>query len=837
MEEQQVVLLIEDDAGIAELVKEKVEGDGIIVVLATTIAQAKAWLDQNRPQLVLLDFSLPDGSGSDLVDQIRDMPPFIVTTGAGDERVAVKMMKRGARDYVIKDSNFLDAIPLMVRRELDQLDAEKQLLEVRTALQESQRMYQAVIDTTQDGFWMVDIETKRLREVNDAYCAMSGYSREELLQMEIADLEIIESPREVAEHMHHVIEVGGDTFETQHRRKDGSVLYASISLRSMSDKGRVFAFIHDITERKQTEISLRNSEAQYRELINSISEPFFAMDNDLRFIHWNKAAEQFLKISATQTIGRTLTEVFPSKWAQNAAQVYREVIRTREKKVIVDTYQLEGKHFSSEITIYPATNGLSVFFKDITEQRRAQEALRDSEERYRKLVESSPDGIGIHSEGTFKFINPAGMEMLGAKTPDELIGKPVVDRIHPSSRETAKSRDQQLQAGLSVPLIEAVFLKLDGTSLEVEATATPFTYEGKPAVQVIFRDITERKKMMQALLDSHAEFRRYFTNNSVGIAVTAPEKGWVEVNDCVCRMFGYSRAELTQLTWVEMTHPDDLAADVDLFNQVIAGKIDTYSLEKRFIRKDGSIISAIISVVCQRNPDGSVHHFLTTLVDITERKRAEEQIRNALAEKNMLLRELNHRTKNNLNIINSLVKLQADSSENETFRDMAVTLENRLLSMAIVHEMLYRSRSLAHIDLGVYTRELAENLRASFLLTTGNIEVVIDAEPITVDVTTAIPCGQILNEMISNAFKYAFPGGRGGCVRIQIQQLPDDEIAIKVSDNGVGLPEGFDANKTGSLGLAIVRMLAGQIRGTMNLTSDQGVSCEVRFRKKPGKTN
>ena len=218
--------------------------------------------------------------------------------------------------------------------------------------------------------------------------------------------------------------------------------------------------------------------------------------------------------------------------------------------------------------------------------------------------------------------------------------------------------------------------------------------------------------------------------------------------------------------------------------------------------------------------------------EISERKRAEDGIRAALSEKEVLLRELNHRTKNNLSLVNSMIQLQAGDSENEQFRALALTLENRIHSISLTHQMLYRSPNLAQIDLGEYAHSLVTHLLTGLVIAPEKIEVEIDAAPVYVGIETAIPCGQILNELLSNAFKYAFPGERSGRVRVHIRRTEDGQIALKVADNGAGLPAGFDVEQSDSLGLVLVRTLAQQLKGEMTLTSQEGVACEIRF--KPG---
>jgi diguanylate cyclase (GGDEF)-like protein/PAS domain S-box-containing protein len=142
-------------------------------------------------------------------------------------------------------------------------------------------------------------------------------------------------------------------------------------------------------------------------------------------------------------------------------------------------------------------------------------------------------------------------------------------------------------------------------------------------VIVSFIDITERKHAEEMLRESHEDFQRYFNISTIGMAVTTPGKNWIEVNDRLCQIFGYSKQELAQLTWAEITHPDDLEANVQLFDQLISGEIDSYEMEKRYIRKDKSVVYTNIYATCYRNPDGKVRHLLTSVLDITERKLAE----------------------------------------------------------------------------------------------------------------------------------------------------------------------------------------------------------------------
>jgi PAS domain S-box-containing protein len=174
---------------------------------------------------------------------------------------------------------------------------------------------------------------------------------------------------------------------------------------------------------------------------------------------------------------------------------------------------------------------------------------------------------------------------------------------------------------------EAHLIMKNGTAVPFYLTGQRFVIEDHVFFTGVGIDLTERKRAEEALKKSEEQMRLFFERQLVGMAITSTEKGWLQVNDRLCRMLGYSRDELFHLTWAELTYPDDLAPDVAQFNRLLAGEIDEYSMEKRFIRKDGTIVYTNLSIGCVRKADGSVDYVLALLEDITERKRSEEALR------------------------------------------------------------------------------------------------------------------------------------------------------------------------------------------------------------------
>ena len=216
--------------------------------------------------------------------------------------------------------------------------------------------------------------------------------------------------------------------------------------------------------------------------------------------------------------------------------------------------------------------------------------------------------------------------------------------------------------------------------------------------------------------------------------------------------------------------------------------------------------------------------------DVTRLKVAEDQIKASLKEKEVLLRELYHRTKNNMQVIIALLHLQSSNIKDKGTIDLFRETENRIKSMAMVHEKLYQAKNLSSIDLGEYIRDLLHLLSGSYRIRPEVVAVSADLDRIFVTIDTAIPCGLIINELISNCLKYAFPGNMRGEVRVGLTRKEGSVIEIMVKDNGVGLPQNFDIDKSKSLGLRTVKNLTKyQLKGELSFTGHKGTEFRIRF--------
>jgi PAS domain S-box-containing protein len=253
-----------------------------------------------------------------------------------------------------------------------------------------------------------------------------------------------------------------------------------------------------------------------------------------------------------------------------------------------------------------------------------------------------------------------------------------------------------------------------------------------------------------------------------------------------------------------------------------------YVEDEKFMRTDGTVFSAEYWSYPQIK-NNEIIGAVITFTDITERKKAEIEIKNSLNEKEVLLREINHRVKNNLQIIASLLHLQADSIDDKYMVDILKESETRVKSMAIVHEKLYQSPNFNYINFKQYLEKLVYDILYTYGIKIGTIKVQLDIEDINLNIDTAIPLGLIINELITNTIKYAFPQNEGN-ITIQLKSLPEN-MEITIADNGIGLPKNIKLENPETLGLQLVQSLVNQLDGKLKLNNDNGTEFKITFKE------
>jgi PAS domain S-box-containing protein len=338
-------------------------------------------------------------------------------------------------------------------------------------------------------------------------------------------------------------------------------------------------------------------------------------------------------------------------------------------------------------------------------------------------------------------------------------------------------------------------------------------------------DITERKLVEHALQASEERLRIFIEHAPASIAMFDRDMRYVAVSNRW--MMDY---HLGDRSIIGISHYEIFPEITDRWKEVhkagMMGDV-VQAAEDRFDRADGTFQWLRWEVRPWHLGDGAVGGIIIMSEDITERKLAENTLITSLREKEVMLKEIHHRVKNNLQVVSSLLSMQANSMQDPQSRQALFDSRNRVRSMSLVHERLYRSQNLASIDFGVFLQDVTGELHRSYHVP--HIRVRCDVDPIQMEVDTAIPCGLIVNELVSNALKHGFPDGREGTVSVALGRTDERHVSLTVDDDGIGLPSGTELRTMQTMGMTLVQALVAQIDGKISLRPEPGAHFTITF--------
>lgn len=540
---------------------------------------------------------------------------------------------------------------------------------------------------------------------------------------------------------------------------------------------------------------------------------------DYRFIDINPAFERLTGLSRTHTIGRTILQIFPSIekfWIETYGQV-----ALTGKPTTFENYSADVGKWFQVVAFSPAAMQFACVFEDITERRKSREDLEN-------IFTLSMDMLCIASLTHFIKVSPSFERTLGYSD-EELCSRPFTDFVHPDDvGPTFVLIEEKLKRGEPAIRFRNRYRHKDGHYLWLEWMTKPLP--DKDVLYAVARDVTEGVKYEDLIKEREFMLKESQRAAQVGTYSLDIAGGTWQCTDVLEQIFGIDVTHpKTVEGWLSIIHPDDMQMMNEHLSEIIRDRV-SFDKEYRVVKPStGQTHWVYGRGELVLDNEGNPIRMVGTIQDVTVRKLAQEHILKSLKEKEILLREVHHRVKNNLQVIQSLLMLQASYVKDPDAKEMFNETFGRIRSMSLVHEKLYMVTDFSKIDVHDYVKSLVDSVVGSFRKHSVHARIGLDIHTLSLDPEVLVPCGMIINELLTNAYKYAFAGRSEGTINIRFHALGDDMLELVVHDDGVGITESATAGEAKGLGLKLVETLADQLGGQLSFGNQGGARIALRF--------
>jgi PAS domain S-box-containing protein len=642
-------------------------------------------------------------------------------------------------------------------------------------------------------------------------------------------------------------EKGSNRFEWLHKKLTGEPFPAEVLL-SAFDYGeeRVLqATVLDISERKKSADRLEKQKEFYENILNKIPAEIVVYDANHKYMFVNPSA---IKVPEYRefVIGKDDFQYYEYRNKDlNIAITLRERFEEVKSKgkvkewenTFIDAQGQEITFLRGMIPIYNQANTMTQVLEygfDISERKAVEFSLKQSEERLRLVLAGTNDGWWDWDLLENKlFFSKRWWNMFGYEENEiELTPALYPNIVHPEDKELVEtSFERALSDGTSSYEIECRLLNKKGEYTPILSRGLILRNSDNIPIRVSGSDmdLTERKRADAQLKQSEEQYRSLIENSPEIILIADQNENILFINFASER---YEKEEVIGKSLYQFVDEKHHAMIRQAHENIFKGA-NSESYETEGKNTDGTK-SWFLTHVGPKYLDDRVTGLVLFIRNITDRKNAEDFIRQSLTEKEVLLKEVHHRVKNNLQIISSILNLQSSTIEDRQTLDLLRNSQDRIRSMSLIHELLYRTKDFSTIDFSEYIRSIATNLFQSYT-ENKKIELILELEDVFLDLDAAIPCGLIINELITNSLKYGFEADKGGTIKIMLQTL-DKQISLKIEDNGIGFPDHIDFRDTESLGMQLVVSLIEQIDAEITLENRGGAKYEIQFVNNLGTT-
>jgi len=820
-------------------------------------------------------------------EKLPEMLINLVKKVSGRERAEELELKVGGRAYMLtfyyepgEEAVNIYGFDISSRVQREK-ETKKKHLRLEKALWNNLQIMETMVDTIPAPVYYKDGEGKYLGCNRLFADQIIGLPEEKVIGFKLTELETIIPPATSRKYQQLDMELlrkgGKHVYETVIPYLNGEERDIHVSRAVYRDETENFAILVgvllDISELKKVEKALRDNLQFQETLLDAIPTPVFYKDMNGNYLGCNELfASRVLGLPKESIVGHSMRDFedrVPRKFAdlyekydlkllrENESQHYEAKVRCAKRGEIRDFLITKALYYDTA----GKRAGIVGIMQDITERKKAEEVLQKNEERYQLAAEQTGQIIYDYDIQEDRDDWAGAIEKLTGYSFEEF-QKFNIDswaiHIHPEDRERAVKAHYDAFKTDTPYHEEYRFIRKDGSCFYAEDSGIFLKDRSGRIYRMlgVIKDITERKLSHEQLEQSEERYRT-FIENFKGIAYQSGlDFVPVFMHGALEEITGYSEEEFIsgKIKWKQIIDPKDLGLLRDKIDEISSAPNFFVEEEYRIRQRSGN--RKWVREIVQHIPgnERKPAYLQGTIYDITERKAAEEALEKT---QEIRKREIHHRIKNNLQVISSLLELQAEKFDDEKILEAFRESQNRVASMAIIHEELYESKDkdMLTLDFSAYLRKLTADLLQSYTLESDNIRLELDVEEIFIGMDTGIPLGIIINELVSNSLKHAFTPENPGEIRINFRRTVNDEngreklkngsientnsaesegqncFILIVSDNGKGFPEGIDFRNTDSLGLQLVNTLVDQIGGSIELGKGRGTEFSIRFRE------
>ncbi|MEO8760822.1 MAG: PAS domain S-box protein [Bacteroidia bacterium] len=631
-------------------------------------------------------------------------------------------------------------------------------------------------------------------------------------------------------------------FETETITLAGEKNYRIVTLHPIYNENKevveVAGQAHDVTQQKKNEQQIVNKQSQLEAIINTTDDVIFSIDRNYNISEFNNTLQNVVKIRHGVDIkpGVNVFDILPTTHIDSVKARY-DIALAGERVLAIEKFMMQGveriyEAYYSPILINGEVTGVAVFSKDVTDRQQAQQDVLDKQSQLTTIINTTNDII-FSMDRNFNVVQyNSVLEEIAEQRSGKKIkpGMNFLDFLPVETHKWLKATYKRTLKGENVVATETFFHPKTKINRTYEANYNPIIINGKiTGISVFSRDITEQKEIEQKMLATQTQLAAIINNSSDIVVSIDKDYNVVQFNQLLFDMVKHRSGKI-------------IKEGMSIYETMeVENHKDVTNIYKRVFTEGKSIVAVEMFPVSNNrklhfetnyNPikqNGDIVGIAIFARDISQKIAYETELRGALKEKEVLLKEVHHRVKNNLQVISSILNLQTSYVKDKETVNILKECQNRIKTMAYIHESLYQTKDFLQINFGEYIINLVKNLFYSYDANQQKIKANFDVDTIFLNLDTSIPCGLIINELVSNAFKYAFADGREGFISVKVKKIENNKIRMQVTDNGKGMPANIDFKNTESLGLQLVNILSEQINATLTLNQTKGTTFEIIF--------